>query len=205
MTIQRLAILPLLALLAAPAFADPPDHAPAWGRRDKDERHDRRDDRRDDRQDDREKRRLARHRGYTGAEWVEDYGVASGRCNTDAVMTAVGAATGAVIGNRLASDGNRAVATIVGAIAGGVIGNRLGDAIDDRDRACMGQSLELVPVGRTVVWVNPQTRVGYRLRPVRDLPGGCRAFEYAIDGRTGQPVAMTACRSDAGLWAIRRN
>ncbi|MEZ5459703.1 MAG: hypothetical protein R3E65_10505 [Steroidobacteraceae bacterium] len=110
--------------MSAPAFADPPPWAPAHGRRAKDS---------------------AAYAGYSGREWQRDYGVLDGRCNTEEVLTAVGA------------------------VAGGVIGNQIGDAIDDRDRACMGHSLELVGAGRQVEWRNPRTGVSYSLRPVRDV------------------------------------
>jgi surface antigen len=189
---RPLILLLLLAPLCAPALADPPDHAPAWGKRAKGDRAEHRGN------------GHYKHRGYTGAEWADDYGVTRGRCNTDTVLTALGAATGAVIGNRVAADGDRAVATIVGAIIGGVVGNKVGDALDESDRACMGQSLELAPVGRTVVWINPQTRVGYRVRPVRDLAEGCRVFEYGVDGRQGGVLTKTACRASTGHWSIRQ-
>jgi surface antigen len=176
----------LTILFLAPAFADPPAHAPAHGRRDNPG-----------------KGPKMKHRGYTGVEWVDDYGVAGGRCDTDAVLTAVGAVGGAVIGNRVASSGNRVVATIVGAIVGGVVGKQIGDAIDDRDRACMGHALEIAPVGQNIHWTNPRTRAVYAMRPVRDLSGGCREFEYRV-GPGGSAVPMTACRADGATWIIRR-
>lgn len=182
-------VLSLLCLaLAGPALAAPPDHAPAWGNRAKQNG---------------EKPGKGRHRGYTGTEWNSDYGVLAGRCNTEEILTVVGAAAGAVIGNRTAEREDRTVATLAGALIGGLVGNRIGDAIDDRDRACMGQSLELVPVGSTVVWFNPATKVGYHLRPVRDLRGGCRLFEARLEGRKAAPVQLTACRHASGVWGIR--
>jgi surface antigen len=176
----------LSALLAIPAWADPPAHAPAHGYRDK-QKH----------------AGAARHRGYTGVEWVDDYGIDAGRCNTDSVLAALGAVGGAVIGNRVAAPENRTVATIVGAIAGGLIGNQVGEAIDAGDRGCMGHGLEIAPVGRTVVWTNPRTHVVQSIRPLRDLSGGCRVFEYRV-GERGKAVEMTACRSDNATWKVRR-
>lgn len=178
----------LLALLiAAPAMADPPDHAPAHGYRDKDKR----------------EKRERHYRGYTGVEWDHDYGIAQGRCNTDAALTALGAASGAIIGNRSASPENRTIATLAGAIIGGIIGNAVGDAIDDADRACIGHSLEVGPIGHLVSWTNPRTGIQYRLRPVRDLPGGCRVFEYQ-SGPRGRSLQLTACRSATAAWTIRQ-
>ena len=170
-------------LAPATAVATPPDHAKAHGWRKKND---------------------PRYAGYTGAGWEHDYGVRSGRCNTDDVLAAVGAVAGGVIGNRTASDGNRTVATIVGAVVGGVLGAKLGDAIDDRDRACIGHSLELADAGRAVLWTNPSSGIGYTVKPLRDLGGGCREFELAADrkGRK-QKDTLRACRDDGGQWVFR--
>jgi surface antigen len=175
------------------AQADPPPWAPAHGRRSKDR--DRDDDRRDD-----DRRSDRYYRGYTGHEWRDDYGVRSGRCNTDTILAAVGAVAGGVIGNRTASDENRTVATILGAVIGGLIGAKVGDSIDDRDRACIGHSLELVETGRAVTWRNPRTGIDYRVRPTRDLDGGCREFELAARGGVEKG---RACRRDNGAWEFR--
>lgn len=155
----RLSVAALCGLMSAAAFADPPPWAPAHGRRAKDG---------------------AAYAGYSGREWQRDYGVLEGRCNTEEVLTAVGA------------------------VAGGVIGNRIGDAIDDRDRACMGHSLELVGAGRYVEWRNPRTGVLYGLRPVRDIDRRCREFELQTRGRNGKPRKdkLRGCRDDAGVWTI---
>jgi surface antigen len=176
-----------IATFATPggsAWADPPHHAPAHGWRKK---HDREYD------------------GYTGDHWERDYGVRSGRCNTDEVLAAVGAVAGGVIGNRTADEGNRTVATIVGAIIGGVLGAKLGDAIDDRDRACIGHSLELARTGHTVYWTNPTSRVDYAVRPTRNLRGGCREFELVANrGGRKQAERMKACRVRGGEWEFER-
>jgi surface antigen len=174
--------LGLSVLLAAPAFADPPSHAPAHGYRNK----------------------AAKHRGYTGVEWEQDYGVSSGKCNTDAVLAVVGAAGGAVIGNRTASAENRTVATIAGALIGGIIGNEIGEAIDEADRGCVGHSLEVGRVGQAVTWTNPRTRVVHVLTPTRDLKDGCRLFSYRAGSR-GKPLTLRGCRNAQAAWVIRRD
>jgi surface antigen len=174
----------LLAASSAPAWSAPPPHAPAHGWRKKND---------------------PNYRGYTGEYWERDYGVRSGRCNTDEILGAVGAVAGGVIGNRTASDGNRTVATIVGAVVGGVLGAKLGDAIDDRDRACIGHSLELAGPGQNVVWQNPSTGYGYTLRPIRDAGNGCREFELvAAKGKKKQADRMYACRDGGGAWEFER-
>jgi surface antigen len=186
-TFKYIVVTGLAVAFMAPAFADPPSHAPAWGYRNKDK-----------------KGSSDKHlyRGYTGTDWVDDYGVSSGRCNTDAVLTAVGGVAGAVIGNRVSSPENRTIATIVGAIAGGVIGNKVGDASDARDRACIGHGLEVVSVGRAVGWTNPTTNISYRMKPLRDLKDGCRQFEYRAAG-AARAKALTACRTNNATWEIR--
>lgn len=181
---MRTLVAGLALILAAPVFAAPADHAPAHGYRDKQSR-----------------KEVRKFRGYTGIEWENDHGIGGGRCNTDTVLAALGAAGGAVIGNRTASAENRTVATIIGAVVGGLIGNEVGESIDSRDRACMGHSLELASIGRTVTWSNPDTRVVHTLRPVRDLSGGCRRFEYRA-GNRGRNTTLTACRADSG-WTIK--
>lgn len=184
-------VIALCCALALPAFSDPPAHAPAHGYRDK------------DKQARKEEKAARKYRGYTGVEWQEDHGVQSGRCNTDTILAVVGAAGGAIIGNRTASSENRTVATIVGAIIGGVVGNKVGEAIDDRDRACMGHSLEVGAIGKTITWTNPTTKAVHTMKPVADLPGGCRRFEF-VAVANAKPSLMTACRTPQGTWAVRQ-
>jgi surface antigen len=181
----------LCAFATAPLMAgEPPAHAPAHGYRNQ------------DKQDRKEAKAARKYRGYTGVEWQEDHGIQGGRCNTDTILTVVGAAGGAIIGNRAASAENRTVATIVGAIAGGLIGNKIGESIDDRDRACMGHGLEVGAIGKTITWTNPKTRAVHTLRPVKDLPDGCRSFEF-VAAAGAKPANMTACRTREATWVIR--
>jgi surface antigen len=181
--LRIMSIALLSVALCAPAAADPPDHAPAHGYRKKEAR---------------------RYRGYTGKEWQEDYGIQGGRCNTDTVLAAIGAAGGAVIANRTADRDNRVIATIMGAIVGGVIGNEIGEKIDEGDRACMGHALEVGAMGRNITWTNSRTHVEHTLRPVKDLQGGCRLFEYRA-GAKGKLSRMTACRDASAAWVIRKS
>lgn len=174
----------VLALASASAHADPPPHAKAHGWRKKND---------------------PAYRGYTGQSWERDYGVSSGRCNTDEILTAVGAVTGGVIGNRTASDADRTVATILGTVIGGVVGHKIGDAIDDRDRACIGHSLELAGADRPVTWRNASTGVDYIVRPSRDASNGCREFELkATRGGKKQADRLYACRESGGTWEFER-
>ena len=219
MTRLTRALIPALAAALVvgwnlPAFADPPDWAPAYGERDHDE--DRRDEGDDEGRDRREhghphygeyREYQGRHAyyGYGGDDWDDDYGVVrGGRCNTDAVLGVTGAVAGAIIGNRTAAPQNRGIATVFGAIAGGIIGSAVGDAIDDGDRACIGQSLELAQIGRPVVWINPHSRVAWRLVPVRNISRQCREFDLRrrFNGRNGHKRVI-ACRRARGDWMFR--
>jgi surface antigen len=176
--------LPLLA--AAPALAEPPPHAKAHGWRKKND---------------------PTYAGYTGRQWTQDYGVVSaGRCNTDAVLTAVGGVVGGVIGAQVANNngGDRAVAIIVGSAIGALIGNQVGRQIDRTDQACIGHALELSPDNRPVRWANPQTGVNYLLTPTGTDSRNCRNFRLqATRCDVSVRLPAVACPSGAGRWELR--
>ena len=75
--LRNAALAALATVLALPAMADPPPHAPAHGWRKKHDPY---------------------YVGYTGRHWNDDYGVRSGRCDRDRVGTALGAVVGGAIG-----------------------------------------------------------------------------------------------------------
>jgi len=217
----------LLALGHAPvALADPPplaghghddgdadrpdrDWREHHGRHDGDDRPHDRDG--DDYRDGYRRHDYGRHeggyyRGYGGDNWDDDYGIVrSGRCNSDAVLGVVGAVTGGIIGHNAGGPRDRGVATVLGAIAGGVLGTAIGSSIDDGDRACMGHALELAPIGRPVIWMNPHTRVNWRLVPVRDVSPTCREFDLYREGRHAGRERVVACRRGRGDWAFGRD
>jgi surface antigen len=172
-----------LWLAIPPALATPPPWAPAHGWRAKNDPF---------------------YVGYAGRQWSDDYGVIEGRCNTDKVLAVAGAVAGGAIGNRVASPEGRAIATVIGAIVGGVVGDAIGRRIDENDRACVGQALELARVGQRVRWTNPKTGQSYTVRPREDLADGCRRFELASGDRSaGGPVLLTGCASKDGEWRLR--
>ena len=159
---------------AGPAFADPPSHAPAHGyyKKDKQARH---------------------HKGKSGAVYVHDYGIASGRCNRDEI--------GAVIGGQIAGRDDRVVSMVVGGVLGAVVGHAIGDSMDDRDRACMGHALELGRPGVPVEWRHDGRH--YHFTPRGDARDGCRHATLGVDGRT--PRDVLACPSGKGEWSLRRS
>jgi surface antigen len=175
------------AIVCLPALADPPEHAKAHGWRKK---HD------------------PAYVGYTGKQWERDYGIIEGRCNRDDIGTVIGAVVGGAIGSKVAEGSeNRGVAIVVGSVLGAIVGREIGRDLDDRDRACVGHSLELVKLGQKVRWVNEQTRVSYVLTPlaaVKGDPSDCRRYtlQAALDGRTRASEGR-ACRAGNGTWAIK--
>lgn len=119
--------------MAAPALADPPPWAPAYGQRDHDgDWHDR--DRRDwhDR-DRRYDRRAYRDRVMTRNDriWYADGGY---RCRRSdgTTGTIIGLAVGGLLGNSLAGRRDRTLGTILGMTGGAVLGN----SIDRGDVRC---------------------------------------------------------------------
>lgn len=114
-------------LVATSVQADPPRHAPAHGRRDKD-RHDYHSSRYDSRGRYREPRRIDRNshvwRGNDGRYY----------CKRDNGTTGllIGAGVGALAGHQIAGNGDRTL----GAVLGGVLGGALGREIDRGDIKC---------------------------------------------------------------------
>jgi surface antigen len=183
--LRSLALAVLAALMALPALADPPSHAPAHGWRKKHDPH---------------------YVGYTGRRWSDDYGIRSGRCDRDRAGAALGAVVGGAIGAAASDGDDRLVAVLVGAAIGAVIGREIGDQMDDRDRACFGHSLELLEDGRRVSWDGVRRGMIYTLasdgRFMRD-GRVCRHFTLLrqLDGRQVTKRG-SACRYGEGEWRM---
>jgi surface antigen len=175
------------ALAPLPAQPEPPPHAKAHGWRKKND---------------------PDYVGYTGHKWAKDYGIVEGKCNTAAVGAVLGGAVGGVIGSRAERE-DRAVAMVVGTAIGAVVGAKIGQSIDQNDRACMGHSLELAGVKKSVVWTNTGTGVAYRLTPTRNFQQGsqaCREFVTELangKGKKKHKVTGVACRQGNGDWVLK--
>jgi len=131
--------------------------------------------------------------------------IEGGRCQREAIGKAVGAVLGGVAGARLGD--KEPVAIIAGAIIGYVVGGSIGKAMDERDRACVGQVLEYSDDHKTVQWVNPDTNMHYEMTPTRTFRSGetyCREYTrtVVIDGKR-QSAYGTACRQPDGTWQIK--
>lgn len=179
-----LCFITVLALGTPPVVqAEPPPWAPAHGWRKK---HD------------------PDYRGYTGRKWGSDYGVLSGRCNTDAVGAVVGGLLGGALGSQVGNGDGRNIAIILGTVLGAVIGEQLGRGMDNTDRACIGHTLELATDGAEVTWVNPATQLSYAVTPVGGFSENgrqCREFDTRITGNgRSETTRGKACRADDGSW-----
>lgn len=107
--------------VAAPALADPPSHAPAWGKRAKDRIY-------DDRGRYYEPRRITR----SDYVWRGDDGRYYCKRDNGTTGLIIGAGVGALAGHELAGRGDRTL----GALLGGAIGGILGREIDRGSLRC---------------------------------------------------------------------
>jgi surface antigen len=177
-------VIGVLAIaLAAPAWADPPPHAPAHGWRKKND---------------------PTYVGYTGKTWPQDYGVISGRCHTDVILGMAGAAVGGVIGSQVGDGTGRTVAIIAGAALGAIVGTSIGRQLDKGDEACIGHALELAPAGQAVRWTSTSTSTSYTLVPMKDVGTDCREFKLEAGANGKRTLGKkVACRTGDGVWKLR--
>jgi surface antigen len=143
--------------------------------------------------------------GYTGHVWEHDYGVTRGVC----YRTLVG--NGLRRMERMAKQSptgtldlaHRSLAVAVGSVLGNIIGREIGRKFDDRDRACFGHSLELVPEGQSVTWTNEKSGVTYVLEPHGQAESGgtCRTYKLTASKEDkSQADDGRACRNEDGTW-----
>lgn len=188
---------PALALIlgvaaSAAALADPPDWAPAHGKRDK-HRH---------------KDNHHHHERVVGAPAVAPvvieprYGVLNGHCNRQALGTVLGGVAGGVVGNQ--TSGGDLGATAVGTIIAALLGNVAGRALDQADRGCTQQVLQYARNGQPVQWMNGPT--AYVMTPGAIVTGNgraCRPFTLVAE-RDGQrwQEQRRACRGQDQNWYV---
>jgi len=125
----------------------------------------------------------ARYVGYTGVEWADDFGITRGRCDRAAV-------TRALADPRTAVPGQSPVAVLTGV------------DLEDADRACAAQALELARHGRTVRWASGQRRLSISIGDdavANGLP--CRPFSVHGAGRATRGLA---CQAQVGVWEVTR-
>lgn len=183
---RHAAVLALAGALVAPtvAFADPPPWAPAHGWR---KQHD------------------PYYQGYSGRQWDQDYGIIEGRCQRDVVGAAIGGVVGGAVGSTIGKGEGRTVAVVVGSILGAAVGAKIGRDMDEADRGCLAQSLELARNGQRVAWEDPGSGTRYLLTPTRDYRRdgrACRDFDLAVQGGRAQTVRRSACSNGNGEWRM---
>lgn len=181
--LSRSRLIAAVALvLAGPVLADPPPQAKAHGWRKKND---------------------PTYVGYTGKAWPQDYGITSGRCQTDVILGTAGAAIGSVLGAQVGDGSGRTVAILAGAALGAIVGASIGRELDQADAACIGHALELAPPGQAVRWTDSQgTR--FELVTVKNLGSDCRQFRLdAIAKDKKSWGTQVACRTGDGVWKLR--
>ncbi len=207
-TLKTLVALGLLAALVAgsapPVAADPPPWAPAYGWRAKHYH--------DDEDDDghyRKHRYKRRHEQEDYAVYQAPYGLDLGRCNRTVLGGVLGGAAGAALGSTVDRHDGRDAAIVGGAIIGVLVGGAIGQYMDSIDQNCIGQTLEHVPDGQTIVWQNPNVGGSYQVTPAQTYQRAdgryCREYvtEVLIGGRREQAYG-TACRQPDGSWQVVR-
>ena len=125
------------------------------------------------------------------------------RCNSSTVGSVLGGIVGGVLGNQIGKGDGRTLATIGGAVAGVIVGGQVGRSMDAADQACVGEVLEVAPVGRRVEWVQgPTTYVAVPGKVAYRQGAYCRP--YTLETRTGpgrwERTTGTACRRPDGVW-----
>lgn len=124
------------------------------------------------------------------------------RCNSAAAGTVLGGIVGGALGSQIGGGNGRTLATIGGVVAGALVGGDVGRRMDAGDQACVGQVLEVAPVGRRVQWVESNTT--YVVVPGRvEMRHGqhCRPYTLQMQVRGGwQKTQGWACRRPGGVW-----
>lgn len=198
----------LVLTAAAPAFAHPPQWAPAHGWRAKQAGHYHQHHHYHKQDRKRQTRHSAPH--YTSRGGQLDG--ASFGCNSDLIGAVIGGGAGAILGSNIGKGDGRTAAIIAGAVIGVLAGQSIGSGLDAADRRCVSRTLEKVPDGRTVAWSGPR-RAGAStpdhstLTPTRtwQTTGGRYCREYRTTGTIGGRVEEaygTACRNPDGSWQI---
>jgi len=119
--------------------------------------------------------------------------------------TALGTGAGVAACSNIGKGNGRTAAMAVCGIIGAIIGNSIGSSMDATDRMQLSNTLERVPAGQTVSWVN-NGKTSYVMptsTTFNDSGRHCRKYQMRIivDGNaeTGEG---TACRRNDGYWDI---
>ncbi|MHA1154197.1 MAG: RT0821/Lpp0805 family surface protein [Alphaproteobacteria bacterium] len=184
---KRMAVAALIlvcgAVWSAPASAEPPPWAPAWGHRANKNKH-----------------RIQQ-------AYVPPYDIGLGRCNRDLIGGLLGGAAGGLIGSQIGKGKGQLAAAAAGALLGFLAGNTIGRSMDEADQSCLTQTLEHGEDGQEIAWENPDSGASYQITPTKTIPMTenryCR--EYTSTATIGGKTETTygrACRQPDGAWQI---
>ena len=135
----------------------------------------------------------------------------SGGNNNQTIGAIAGAAVGGLLGGQLGEGSGKTVAAVAGALLGAWAGSHVANSLSQQDKVyyekASVQAAEVVPVGQTVQWYNPESGNSGTITPTREgqtnAGAYCREFQQTvtIDGET-QRAYGTACRQPDGSWKI---
>jgi surface antigen len=182
--------------ISAPAFADPPPWAPAWGYHGK-------------------KKGKNKHKNkykYQTRNYAVPppipFGIGRGVCNKELLGSVLGASVGGVAGSQVGKGSGQLVGVAAGTIIGYLIGGSIGRYMDEVDQNCIGQALEHGEDGQDIVWNDPRNGAIYEVTPERTYQQRngeyCREYtaQSDINGQV-QTTYGTACRQEDGSWKIK--
>ncbi len=177
-------ILACGAVWSAPASAEPPPWAPAWGHRAKGKN---------------------KHRVQQAS--VPPYDIGRGRCNRDLIGGLLGGAAGGLAGAQIGSGKGQLAAVAAGTLLGFLVGNNIGRSMDEADQACLTQTLEHAENGQEIVWNNPDSGARYQVTPTKTIHVTenryCREYTTtAVIGGKTQDTYGKACRQPDGSWRL---
>lgn len=132
--------------------------------------------------------------GYTGKTWTEDYGVLRGQCDAKAVAAALSA------GVRFSAMAPAELNAPFQAIYNPPAPTLEAMAID---AYCVGHTLELVPAGQGVKWLNPISGTGVFVTP-GPSSDKCRTV-LGVTVVAGEKTKFRgeACSSSPGVWQFQ--
>ncbi len=173
------------AVWSAPASAEPPPWAPAWGHRAKGKN---------------------KHRIQQASVPPHDIGL--GRCNRDLIGGLLGGAAGGLAGAQIGNGKGQLAAVAAGALLGFLVGNNIGRAMDEADQACLFQSLEHAEDGQDIAWNNQDSGVRHQITPTKTVLVADNRYcrEYTSTATIGGKTETTygrACRQPDGAWEIK--
>lgn len=178
----------------APAFADPPPWAPAWGYHGN--------------QKGKNKHKQKGKKQQYAVPPAIPFGIGRGDCNRELLGSVLGATLGGVAGSQVGKGSGQLVGVAGGAIIGYLIGGSIGRSMDEIDQNCIGQILEHGEDGQDIVWNNPRNGAIYEVSPNQTYQQSngeyCREYtaQSEINGQI-QTTYGTACRQEDGTWKIK--